>query len=104
MSGYPGMTVSEALLTSRRSLEAAVEARAKKRMREKRLYQTSEGLLDEDEFGDMLISALTANPENGSQSPPMPITVATPVETSATVPGPAHGMLVVGGYIVNYFR
>ena len=54
------ITVSQGIYVTRAALSPASQLAAKKRAREKRMYQTAEGLKDEDEFGDMLINALTS--------------------------------------------
>lgn len=105
MADFSGISISQALFTNRRALEAASEARAKRAAREKRLYQTPEGLRDEDEFGDMLIAALTAQPEhvpaNNMTTEDAP---QDPVDAQAHIVSHAPGALVRNGYLANYYQ
>ncbi len=94
--------ISQGMQTTRAALSPASSLAAKKRAREKRMYQTAEGLKDEDEFGDMLINALTSY---------RPIEAAAqvaetdqPLKPKAEVTALSAGGLVQNGYIANYFQ
>jgi len=105
MAEYSGISISQALFTNRRALEAASEARAKRAAREKRLYQTPDGLRDEDEFGDMLIAALTAQPEHTPAAHLLPAEeTAAPAAAEGHIVSHAPGTLVRNGYLANYYQ
>ena len=96
------ITVSQGIYVTRAALSPASQLAAKKRAREKRMYQTAEGLKDEDEFGDMLINALTSY--HPADAVVQPAETDQPIKPKAEVTAHTAGGLVQNGYIANYFQ
>ncbi len=96
------LSISQGMYATRATLSPASSLAAKKRAREKRMYQTAEGLKDEDEFGDMLIMALTSH--RPVQAAAMVAETDQPIKPKAEVTAVSAGGLVQNGYIANYFQ
>ena len=96
------ITISQGMQMTRAALSPASSLAAKKRAREKRMYQTADGLKDEDEFGDMLIAALTTH--RPVEAVAMVAETDQPLKPKAEVTAVSGSGLVQNGYIANYFQ